>query len=59
MNLHDCIAIAGAGLLTYGLWLIYPPAAFIVVGVLLLGAALFGLLYIDWRERERMRGRNE
>ena len=33
------LAIAGAGLLSYGAYLIYHPAAFIVGGVLILLAA--------------------
>jgi hypothetical protein len=38
----DAVAIAGAGLITYGVSLIHRPAAFIVAGgFLLLGAWLF------------------
>lgn len=33
------LVIAGAGLLSYGAYLIYAPAAFIVGGLLLLAAA--------------------
>lgn len=33
----DAAIVAGAGLITYGVWLIYQPAAFIVGGLFLLG----------------------
>ncbi len=37
--LEDALAVIGLALLTGGLWWIFPPAALIVVGVLLIGAA--------------------
>lgn len=37
--LIDTAGCSGAGLVAYGAWLIYPPAGFIVGGVLLLVAA--------------------
>jgi hypothetical protein len=40
----DTTAALGAALLGFGLWQIYPPVMFIVIGVLLLGVTLFGLL---------------
>jgi hypothetical protein len=36
--LADSIGLLGAGLLSYGAWLVYAPAGFIVGGVLLLAA---------------------
>ncbi len=38
----DLSILVGFGLLTYGSWLVYVPAAFIVPGVLLLGAGING-----------------
>lgn len=37
-----CLAavVSGTGALTYGLYLIYPPAAFIAIGVLLIVAGV-------------------
>jgi hypothetical protein len=35
----EAAAIAGAGLITYGVWLMHRPAAFIVAGLFLLGGA--------------------
>ena len=32
-ELKDFAMLIGAGLLFYGIWLIYPPAAYIVIGV--------------------------
>lgn len=37
--LTPVLAVSGAGLATYGIYLIYEPAAFIVGGLLLLAAA--------------------
>ncbi len=40
--IRDLTALAGLGLVAYGLWCIYPPIAWIVSGVVLLaGAALW------------------
>ena len=39
---RDFMALAGLGLVTYGIWMLFPPAALIVLGGLLLaGAALW------------------
>lgn len=38
----DAFALAGAVLVTLGLWQIYPPAAFIFDGLVLLGLGLWG-----------------
>mgnify|MGYP001597718296 CR=1 FL=1 len=40
-GLKDCVAFAGLGLLGYGLWLVYEPAAFLGVGVILLILAVW------------------
>lgn len=42
VDVRDALGIIGLGLLGYGCWLIYPPAAFIVPGVVLVGVAIFG-----------------
>ncbi|HEX4302844.1 MAG TPA: hypothetical protein VHZ78_08620 [Rhizomicrobium sp.] len=36
------MGVSGIGLTGFGSWLIYPPAGFIVVGVLLLAIAVVG-----------------
>lgn len=39
----DLLLVGGVGLLTYGAWEIYPPAAAVVAGALFLaGGALLG-----------------
>lgn len=43
LHLRDDVAmVSGLGLLTYGAWLAWSPAGFIVPGVLLLVAGVFG-----------------
>ncbi|MFW5943163.1 MAG: hypothetical protein ACOC9X_01360 [bacterium] len=42
MDRHDLWAILGVGLLGYGLWLAWPPLAFIVLGLLFVGLGLAG-----------------
>ncbi len=37
--LRDAIGLAGMGSVSYGAWLVYPPAGFITGGVLMLSAA--------------------
>ncbi len=32
-DIRDFALLLGAGALFYGIWLIYPPAAYIVIGV--------------------------
>lgn len=39
IDIHDIIGVAGVGLASYGTWLIYPPAAFILAGVLFMVVA--------------------
>ncbi len=42
--LRDLAGLSGVGLVSYGAWLIYPPAGFIVGGsLLILGALLLAL----------------
>lgn len=36
----DILFVLGMALAAVGLWLIYPPAAFVVVGVVLMGLSL-------------------
>lgn len=40
----DLGAIAGAGSVAYGAWLIYPPAGFIVGGSILLTVGIAGAM---------------
>lgn len=39
--LCDLVGFAGAGSVSYGSWLIYRPAGFLVAGVLLMAFAMF------------------
>jgi hypothetical protein len=38
----DTSGLGGCGLIIYGVWLIFPPAAYLVAGVMLLLGAWFG-----------------
>lgn len=38
----DSLGVAGIGLIAVGLWWIYPPLSFVVVGAILLGLAVAG-----------------
>lgn len=40
--IRDIIGLAGLGLFGYGAWLIYQPAAWIAVGVILMAVAYKG-----------------
>lgn len=40
---RDLVGLAGAGLVSYGGWLIYPPAGFITGGLLLIVAAVLAV----------------
>ena len=40
-GVRDLSGLAGAALVAYGAWLIYPPAGFIVGGLMLLAGAVF------------------
>lgn len=42
--LSDLCALAGAGLVSYGAWLVYEPTGFIVGGAILLGVGVVGAL---------------
>jgi len=46
MDWRDGVALAGVALICYGLWLIYPPAAYIAGG-----GALVGLSALSARRR--------
>jgi hypothetical protein len=37
---RDGAGLAGVGLISYGAWLVYPPAGFIIAGAMLLAGAL-------------------
>ena len=37
---RDLAGLCGVGLVSYGAWMIYPPAGFIVAGILLIIGAL-------------------
>jgi hypothetical protein len=37
----DALIVAGAGVLSYGAWLVYPPAGYLVAGGLML---VFGVM---------------
>ena len=37
---RDLAGLCGVGLVSYGAWLIYPPAGFITAGILLIVGAL-------------------
>jgi hypothetical protein len=43
-GLRETLAILGLASLCYGTWLVYRPASFIVAGVVLLGAAIYGAI---------------
>ena len=42
--LRDGAGLLGLGLVSYGAWLIYPPAGFITAGVILVAAAMLHAL---------------
>ena len=42
--LLDAMAVAGLGLVGAGIWQIYPPAAEVVVGLVLLAGGIWGTL---------------
>ena len=38
--MRDLVGLSGVGLVSYGAWLVYPPAGFIVGGSLMIAGAL-------------------
>lgn len=42
--IRDLAGLSGVGLVSYGAWLIYPPAGFIAAGSLLIVGALLAAL---------------
>ena len=42
--LSDLSALVGAGLVSYGAWMVYEPAGFIVLGLMLLTAGVVSAL---------------
>lgn len=51
-NVLDLIALAGLGLLAYGLWIVWRPLAYVVSGALLIAFAIWR----SWREATRGSG---
>lgn len=41
--IYDAIALIGAGLVSGGAWMVYPPAGLIVAGCMLLALAAIGV----------------
>jgi len=39
--IRDLCALIGAGLISYGSWLVFAPAGYIVAGLMLLAATIF------------------
>jgi hypothetical protein len=37
---RDLAGLSGVGLVSYGAWMIYPPAGFITAGILLIASTL-------------------
>ncbi len=37
---RDLFSIVGAGLVSYGAWLVFPPAGYIALGVIVLSATI-------------------
>jgi len=46
-DIHDVLIVAGVGMAAVGLWMVYPPAMFIAVGV--------GLLWLGMPRLPRLR----
>ena len=57
IDLYDVLALAGGVVLAAGLWMIYPPAALIGLGLALVGFGLYGA-WLDAMNK-RARERNE
>lgn len=49
--LVDISGVAGAGLMAYGAWLVYPPAGYLVGGALLIGLSICTSLSARWTRR--------
>jgi hypothetical protein len=43
VDARDVLAFVGLALFSYGAWQVYPPAAFIAVGAVMTGIAIFGV----------------
>lgn len=44
MDKRDALFVVGLTMVGAGCWMIYPPAALIVLGLLMAGIAIFGVL---------------
>lgn len=42
IDARDIVAAIGAVIIVVGLWMIYPPAAVVVLGVLIVAGAIIG-----------------
>ncbi len=40
---RDALGVIGLGLLAGGCWMVYPPAALVLPGLVLIGVAIFGV----------------
>ena len=43
---RDLLALAGVGSISYGAWLMYEPAGFVVGGIIALAASIVGALRV-------------
>lgn len=43
VELREALAVIGVGLFVFGIWEIYPPAAFIISGLILAAPFIFAL----------------
>lgn len=50
--MRDAFALAGLGMIAGGCWLVYPPAAVIVVGALLLAGGVAGHIWSGGAESD-------
>lgn len=50
-DLQDLQLVAGISMLGYGLFLVYPPSAFIVIGSLLIAPVILPSLLMLWRAK--------
>lgn len=51
LDLQDLQLVAGMSMLAYGLYSVYPPSAFIVIGSLLIAPTVLPLLVSIWRAK--------
>jgi hypothetical protein len=56
---NDVVTVLGMGLLAGGLWMVYPPAALIVVGLALITFGIFGAWHKALTPNSSPEGRGE